>query len=584
MTNALGGPGRRQTALLLDTLLLGIVGALCARAFVLLLRLANALLLQGIAGYRPAGLPGEGDASQPLVGPHGLWLVPLVTTVGGLLSGLLVYSLAPEAEGHGTDTVVRAFHNEGGYLRGRVAPLKMIASAITIGSGGAAGREGPTALISAGIGSTFATLTHRPDEDRQLLSLIGMAAGLSAIFRSPIGTAIFAIEVLYGEMEFEGRALLYTMLGSIVAYAVNGLFVGWRPLFLIPPTVGVPDAEDYLWYALLGLLAGAMSVLVPVVFYGMRDGFQRLPIPPHVKPALGGLGVGLLALKVPQVLGGGYGWIQAAIDGQLAATLLAVLVFAKLLAFALTVSSGGSGGVFAPTLFVGAMLGGVLARLFGIPSAAFVVVGMAAVFGAAARVPVATLLMVVEMTGGYHLLAAAGLAVVLACVVQATLSRPLKYRSLYEAQVPRVPDSPSHHAEQLRVALRLIDHPRAHLWKNVGHLNLLRLLRSGIPVDLSDSMRVMSGTLRPDSACVGTPVRATCLFADGVEGEIIAIFRGQQQLLLPHPDTVLRAGDRLVILVAARGWSTVAAHFAGPDAGRAGSEPRMTTSDMPRPS
>jgi CIC family chloride channel protein len=584
MTNPWGGPGRRQSRLLLDTLFLGIVGALSARAFVLLLRIATALLLNGIAGYHPPGLPSEGDAGQALVGPHGLWLVPLVTTLGGLLSGLLVYSFAPEAEGHGTDTVVRAFHNEGGHIRGRVAPLKMIASAITIGSGGAAGREGPTALVSAGIGSTFATLTHRPEEDRQLLILIGMAAGLSAIFRSPIGTAIFAIEVLYGEMEFEGRALLFTMLGSIVAYAVNGLFVGWHPLFVIPPTVGAPDAAEYLWYALLGLLAGTTGVLLPLVFYGTRDAFRGLPIPPHVKPALGGLGVGLLALEVPQVLSGGYGWIQTAIDGQLAPTLLLLLVFAKLLAFALTVSSGGSGGVFAPSLFVGAMLGGFIAHLFRVPTAAFVIVGMAAVFGAAARVPIATLLMVMEMTGGYHLLAATGLAVSVACVVQATLSRPFKYRSLYEAQVPRVPDSPSHYAEQLRIALRLIDHPRADLWKNVGHLNLLGLLRSGVPVDLSDNVRVMSGTLRRDSACVGTTVRAACLFADGVAGEIIAIIRGQQQLLLPHADSVLQAGDRLVMLVAAGGWSTLSAHFADPSAGDAGRQPRAPASGVPRPS
>jgi hypothetical protein len=158
----------------------------------------------------------------------------------------------------------------------------------------------------------------------------------------------------------------------------------------------------------------------------------------------------------------------------------------------------------------------------------------------------------------------------------------LKYRSLYEAQVPRAPDSPSHHAEQLRVALRLIDHPHAGLWKNVGHLNLLRLLRGGIPVDLSDKMRVMSGTLRPDSACVGTPVRAARLFADGVEGEIIAILRapprGQQQLLLPHGDTILQAGDRLVMLVAAGEWSTLSAHFASPDAGGTGRGPGVTAS------
>ena len=169
-----------------------------------MLRLSQYFFLTWIAGYRPPGLPEEGGILREAIGPHGLWLVPVVTTLGGLISGALVYGLAPETEGHGTDTVVKAVHYTGSVLRARVAPVKMLASAITIGSGGSAGREGPIALIAAGFGSVYASLLHRPERERRLLVLMGMAAGLSAIFRSPIGTAIFAVEVLYGGHGFRG--------------------------------------------------------------------------------------------------------------------------------------------------------------------------------------------------------------------------------------------------------------------------------------------------------------------------------------------------------------------------------------------
>lgn len=393
---------REERRLLLETLLLGTVGALAAQLFGWMVRAAEALLLGRIAGVvlPPAR---EGAEVGIIVGPHGLWLVPAVTTLGGLLAGVLVYSLAPEAEGHGTDTAVDAFHRRAGRIRPRVPPLKLIASAITIGSGGSAGREGPTALISAGIASVYASWTKRSDEERRLLMLVGMAAGLSAIFRSPIGAGLFAIEVLYSEMEFEAGGLVYTMLGSVVAYAVNGFFSGWTPLFRVPALPAAPPISESLGYVILGVGAGLVAAILPWCFYGLRDLFRALRIPPHFKPALGGLGVGLLALALPQVLGGGYGLIQQAIDGRLATGLLLALLFAKILALGLTVSSGGSGGVFAPTLFVGAMLGGLIAQLLHQPPAPYVVVGMASVFGGAARVPIATMLMVTEMTEGYQL-------------------------------------------------------------------------------------------------------------------------------------------------------------------------------------
>jgi CIC family chloride channel protein len=550
-----------ERRLILDTILLGIVGALSAQLFLWLLRVSEGFFLNWLASYQPPILPSDGGTLHEVIGAHGLWLIPVATTLGGLLSGLLVYSFAPEAEGHGTDAAVKSFHYQGGFIRPRVPPLKMLASAITIGSGGAGGREGPTALISAGIGSVYATWTHRDEAERRLLVLIGMASGLSAIFRSPVGTAVFAIEVLYGGMELEAGALLYTLLGSVVAYAVNGLFSGWTPLFAVPGILFPPTFLEYGWYVALGITAGLVAVLVPMVFYGLRDVFREVPIPPHFKPAIGGLGVGLLALQWPQILAGGYGWIQRAINGQLSADLMLVLIFIEMAAFALTISSGGSGGVFAPSLYVGAMLGGTLARLFHEPIAPFVVVGMAAVFGGAARVPVATLLMVTEMTGGYQLLVPAALAVVLSFMIQGALARHLKYKSLYEAQVAERVDSPAHHLEHVEAALKLLRDKNLIVPPHGTHLNLRQLLAAGIPVDLPDHKRLLMGVLDAESSYVGKRVAVCFPAANQDDVELIAVLR-HGHTLLPHTNVRLQSDDRLLVIVSPNGHEELAPHLA----------------------
>ena len=533
---------------MVESALLGVAGALSAQLFMWMLRGSFRILLTGIAGYTPPGA--ETGPSHQILGPHGLWLIPAVTTLGGLLSGILVYRFAPEAEGHGTDTVVDAFHRREGMIRARVPPLKMLASAITIGSGGSAGREGPIALITAGVGSVYAKLAHRTEEDRRLLLLAGMAAGLSAIFRTPMGTGVFAIEVLYGRMEFEVGALLYTMIASAVAYTVNGLFVGFQPLFRVP-AVPTPVLRDYLTYAALGLAAGVIGTALPVVFYRARDFFRQLPVPLWSKPALGGLALGILALRVPQVLGGGYGWIQLAIDGRLALHVLVVLIFAKMAALALTVSSGGSGGVFAPSLFVGAMLGGTFAVVLHQPSAVFVVVGMAAVFGAAARVPIATMLMVTEMAGGYHLLVPAGLAVMIGYLLQDQLSSRLRYRSLYEGQVPTRQDSPAHYLEHIQIALNLLGRRQLPLADKLGHLDLLRLLRSRIRFDLPGGRELTLNVVPEDSSVAGRPIAELYEKLSAYDFEIVAI-RRREHVLLPHPETLLQPGDRLVLIASQR--------------------------------
>jgi CIC family chloride channel protein len=526
-----------------------------------MLRICQRIFLLGIGGYLPPGVPSEGGVLREVMGPHQMWLVPIATTLGGLISGALVYGLAPETEGHGTDTVVKALHWTGGVLRARVAPVKMLASAITIGSGGSAGREGPTALIAAGFGSVYAKVLKRPERERRLLVLMGMAAGLSAIFRSPIGTAIFAVEVLYSGMDFESEALIYCMLAAIVAYAINGHFVGWQSLFRVPPQPDSIGAADYGWYIGLGAASGVIATFLPEIFYRLRDGFAALRVPTWTKPGIGGLCVGLLALRLPQVLGGGYGWIQEAIDGRLVMRLLLALLFAKIVALSLTVSSGGSGGVFAPSLFVGSMLGGVFAGLVHHPPAGFVIVGMAAVFGAAARVPVATLLMVAEMTGGYQLLVPAGLAVMLSFLIQVNLSQFFKYSSLYEAQVAGRAESPAHRAEHVQIAIRLLEQGRISLPREVTHLHLAALLRSGLALDLPDGSQLMVGALRPESPWVGKTIQSRVLKPPLDQSNVVAILRGKS-VLGARPETILQPGDRLLVIAPPNSQDALEQHLA----------------------
>jgi CIC family chloride channel protein len=548
----------RQRQLIIDAVVLGVAGAAAAQVFTLLLRGATALFLGVIAGYQPPGLPNEGGTLQEILGRYGLWLVPLATTLGGLLVGVLVQRLAPETEGHGTDTVVHAFHRTQGILRPRVTPIKLIASALTIGSGGSAGREGPIALAAAGVGSFYARLMQRPAADRRMLVVVGMAAGIAAIFRSPIGAALFAIEVLYLDMEFESVALLPAMLASVVAYALNGFFVGWQPLFRVPSQLTLPRLIDNGWYLALGVAGGLVAAVVPLVFYGLRDLFRRMPLRNELKPAIGGLSMGLLALAWPGVIAGGYGWMQLAIDGRLAAGALLALLLVKPLAMSLTISSGGSGGVFAPTLFIGGMLGGLLASLTHLPAAPLVVVGMAAVFSGAAHVPVASLMMVTEMTGGYTLLVPAALAVMLSYLVQRRLASRWRYQGLYEAQVAGRADSPAHHSEHLKIALRILKERHVLEPAEVGEVDLLSLLRSGIPIELPGGRRLVIRVVRPDSSLRNRPLADSATL--DADTRIFAIIRGEH-MLVPRPDATLEAGDRVILVTSADGLQRLNAHL-----------------------
>jgi CIC family chloride channel protein len=427
---------------ILYSAVVGIVSGVGAIAFDLAFRLCQRFLLGDLGGFRP---PGSGSEAGVAFGPEHVWLLPLSLVIGGLLSGALVFGLAPEAEGHGTDAVLKAFHHLRGKIRRRVPPIKAVASAITIGSGGSAGREGPIAQIGAGFGSFLADVLKLRDQDRRILMMAGVAGGIGSIFHAPLGAAFFAAEILYSEPEFEYTALMPGLIASITGYSIYSSYSGWGFLFQVPKLV-FSDVSQLVTYVVLGVLCAIVGVIWPITFYGIRDRlFHPMPIPMWLKPAVGGLMLGGIAMLVPEALGMGYGYMQQAIDGKFTIGFLLLFAAVKILATSLTISSGGSGGVFGPSLVIGGSLGAAFGQFAathwpGIAPdpVACIMVGMGGFFAGVAKVPFASVIMVMELTGSYGLLVPS-----LVVATLAYLGTPNRIR-LYENQVPSRIDSPAH--------------------------------------------------------------------------------------------------------------------------------------------
>jgi CIC family chloride channel protein len=437
------------------------------------------------------------EASAATMKPPGRrWFLFLAPAVGGLLTGLLIYTLAPEAEGHGTDAVIGAFHRNRGMIRGRVPFIKTIASVLTIGTGGSAGREGPIAQIGAGFGSSLAGWLKTSDRDRRLLLLAGAGAGIGAIFRAPLGGALFVAEVLYRDAEFESAALVPAFVASIVGYSVYCAITGWGPIFDLQALLATHPVEfknplELPFYALLGIACVLAGALYVKVFYWMRDFFKHLGIPDHVKPAIGGLAVGLMGLFIPQVLGMGYGYVQMAINSNLPLQIAIILLVAKMVATGFTIGSGGSGGVFAPSMVIGGLLGWVCGNVFHhfVPHivthpAMFVLVGMAAFFAGVAKAPVSSLVMVSEMTRGYGLLVPSMLTNAIAFLLTP------RSISLYEKQVNARVDSGAHAGEYFFDVLERI--PVSQLVKADESVVVFRR-----DTRLSEVLRVVSDSQHP---------------------------------------------------------------------------------------
>ncbi len=426
---------------------IGVVAGLGAVAFTAALRWATDLFLGLAGGYTPPAPAGEGatlGSGSHLVRP---WVLPLIVGLGGLISGILVFSLAPEAEGHGTDAAIAAVHHNPKGIRARVSFVKILASAITIGSGGSAGREGPTAQISAGFGSMLARWLDLTPADARIAVTVGIGSGIGAIFRAPLGGAILGAEVLYRE-DVEADALIPSLVASVVGFAVFGAVDGFTPIFATPGGYHFDHPAELFYYVVIGVAAGLLGRLYATSFYAVARLTHRLPGSRMLKPAIGGLLVGLMAIAIPQILGTGYGWVQVAMTTAIMTLPLWVILalpFAKILATSLSIGSGGSGGIFGPGMVIGGFLGAAVWRLSeGLPAvphspAPFVVVAMIACFGSIAHAPLAVMLMVAEMTGSLEMLAPAMVAVGLATVIVGD-------QTIYESQLRNRAEAPAHRA------------------------------------------------------------------------------------------------------------------------------------------
>jgi len=370
---------------------------------------------------------------------HPLLLV-LVVGGGGLLSGVLVFWISPAAAGHGTDAAIDAIHHNPRGIQLRTVAVKVVASALTIGSGGSAGREGPTGQISAGFGSLLARTLDLEEGDAKIAVATGVGAGIGSIFGAPLGGAVLSAEILYRD-DIDPAALLPSFVAAGVGYAIFGSVEGFTPLFGVQDADRFTDPARLIWFAIIGILGGVIGLLYAKGFYGMHHAFARSWFPNWASPALGGMLVGVIALAVPEVLGTGYGWIQQAMSPRLSALplwVVLVLPLARILATGLSIGSGGSGGVFAPGMVIGAFIGADVWRLvhpltgmIGPNPGPYVIVGMMCCFGSIARAPLAMILMVSGMTGSYASIEPGIVAVGIAWLIVHTADD-----TMYRSQLP----------------------------------------------------------------------------------------------------------------------------------------------------
>jgi chloride channel protein, CIC family len=465
---------RGQARLLGLSLIVGLIAGIGAIVFFLACQLAFRYSLDAWAGYHAHAPGGEPPLWGDAVGPLRPWLLVLIPTLGGILSGFIVFTLAPEAEGHGTDSAIAAYHYHQGQIRPRVPLVKIVASALTLGTGGSGGREGPIAQIGAGFGSFLGKLSRLRPGERRILMAAGMGAGVAAIFRAPLAGSLFAAEVLYRSPDFESEVIIPAGLASVIAYCTFGLAFGWMPLFSLPPelvnALTFNNPLHLVSYTVLALFLVVLAMLYTRTFYGLTYLFHHLPLRPHFKPAMGAFLSGLLAVvlyyllgreeQVLAVLSFGYGILQDAMTdlpaGQARlffALILLAVALGKIVTTGLTIGSGGSGGVFGPSMVIGGSGGGALGIFLNWlwPSLAphpanFVIVGMAGFFAAAAKTPFSTLVMVSEMTGNYNLL----LPTLWVCALAFLLSDE---QSIYSSQVESRSRSPAHQGDYVREVL-----------------------------------------------------------------------------------------------------------------------------------
>jgi chloride channel protein, CIC family len=453
---------RNLGRMLLHAAVVGAMTGLIGSLFFVALEIVQRIFLEDITGYKP--LKAHGEALMPSLDAPEFrpWLLLVLPAVGALAGGVLT-SLAPEAQGGGGDATLRAFHHQSGVVRRRVVSIKTLASIFTLGAGGSGGREGPTMQIGGAIGSVVGRYFRVSTRERRILLIAGMAGGMAAVFRTPLGAALLAVEILYRD-DFETDALIPALLASVVAYSVFISLLGESTLFAHAP--GYPFVPAHLpWYAIMALLIAFLASLFLALLHHVRKLSAKLRVPAWAKPGIGGLALGLFATPVVMLMGphvgqagqgvgifgGGYGAAQVAIvgapwipDGWRGVELLVGVGLVKIVATSLTVGSGGSAGDFGPSLVMGGLFGGAFGRAIQlltqdprIDPGAFALVGMGTFYGGIAHVPISSLVMVCELAGSYDLLVPLMLAEGVAFIA-------LRKSSLYEAQLPSKRESPAH--------------------------------------------------------------------------------------------------------------------------------------------
>ncbi|MFQ5747651.1 MAG: chloride channel protein [Gemmatimonadota bacterium] len=391
------------------------------------------LLIKAVQG----GAWGGWTYSLDLVRDHPWWWIILVPAVGGLIVGPLVHFFAPEAKGHGVPEVMEAVAMHSGAIRPRLVLVKSLASGITIGTGGSVGREGPIVQIGSALGSAIGQWLRVSGARLRTLAACGAAAGIAATFNAPIAGALFAVEIILGD--FGVSQFSPIVISSVMATVISRHFLGDFPAFEVPPHEMV-SAWELIIYGVLGVVAAAVSLAFIRLVYGLEDLFERLPIPAWLLTSVGGLLVGGLALGFPEILGVGYEATNAALWGRLGLGMLAALVLVKLLATSFTLGSGGSGGIFAPSLFLGAMTGGFLGSLAHLwfPTitgghGAYALVGMGAVVAGATQAPITAILIIFELTSDYKLI----LPLMAACIVSTLITTRAGHGSMYTTKLLR---------------------------------------------------------------------------------------------------------------------------------------------------
>ncbi len=448
-----GETKRRFGRILALSTLVGLAAGLAAVAFHYMLGTVNWLFLDNLAGYHPQEAAGEHALFAATSTVFKPWVLFFLPALGGLISGTIVYLLAPEAEGHGTDSVIEAYHQKAGRIRARVPFVKAVSSALTIGSGGSGGREGPIAQMGAGVGSILANLFHLSDRDRTLLVAAGMGAGIGAMFHAPLAGALFAAEVLYREIDFEFELIVPATVASIVSYATSSLILGWDPLFRTNPTV-FRNPVELLGYSILAVVVALAGGIFVKVFYSTRNLFHASGLPLWAAPAIGGLLTGIVGFFFPHAIATGYGVVQSALDSQTTWLFLLLAALLRMVTTSASIASGGSGGVFGPSVVIGGALGGSvglllhqLAPWIAPHPESYVLVGMAAFFAGAANTPLSSVIIVSEMTGNYFLLVP---TLWTSAIAFALATRT----SLYEKQVGSRSDAPWHAGMMARDVLR----------------------------------------------------------------------------------------------------------------------------------